>query len=65
MCNNKEITLPDFNSWGFRVLSNPEGTLSKNISEGLRQAFEQGVALGIRKQEQWWEHQDANTHEHE
>ena len=47
-----ETTMPNFDAWAYAVgesLGNPQLIYQEKISEALKQAFEQGYALGKRE----------------
>lgn len=55
------ITMPDFDQWGLNIVSERNNGWS-DISDALKQAFDQGRALGNREAicttQDWWEEQD-------
>lgn len=57
MSTYDEVVMPDFKTWG-------ENTSRGNVEQALRQAFDQGRALGFREgrainnTQEWWEYMD-------
>lgn len=54
-----DITMPDFEEWSIRLLEAGENNLD-GMEYALKQAFEQGRALGRGEQQEWWEQQDSD-----
>ncbi len=56
-----ELTWPDFKTWA---------SLTKDVSESLKQAFQQGRSLGYREgrqdeKDEWWQVQEKEILEDE
>lgn len=61
---NIETTMPDFKKWAESLWNSWEGPMTLDVQQALRQAFEQGRALGGRESDGvWWEEQNASLEE--
>ncbi len=56
--------MPDFEAWGKSLDWYEDGQEDSRIADALKQAFDQGRALGNREAicttQEWWEEQDSD-----
>ncbi len=61
----ENIVMPDFEAWANGILINVKvlggiPATQFSVEVALKQAFEQGYALGRRAEQEWWEAVDAD-----